>query len=121
MEMKLRDIVLCKGLIMTPYMNVGYENDKFGDLTHEETNMERLMIYQSFIDKKINYEIHNEKTAIYKCEDKNHLKIWLDLNGFKIYRAYIYTDELINHEYMSRYYGDSYSGQLLCQCLLKKC
>ena len=52
MEMKLRDIVLCKGLIMTPYMNVGYESNKFGVLTHEETNMERLMIYSSFIDKK---------------------------------------------------------------------
>lgn len=109
---------------MIPYMNVGYnvgyEDNKFGDLTHEETNMERLMIYSSFIDKKINYEIHNEKTVIYKCDDKNHLKIWLDLNGFKIYRAYIYTDELINYEYMSRY-GDSNSEQLLCQCFLKKC
>ena len=61
---------------MIPYMNVGYEKTKFGDLTDEETNMERLMIYSSFIDKKINYEIHNLETAIYKCEDKNHLKIW---------------------------------------------
>ena len=52
MEMKLRGIVLSKGLIMIPYMNVGYEDNKFGDLTHEETNMERLMIYSSFIDKK---------------------------------------------------------------------
>ena len=62
---------------MTPYMNVGYENDKFGDLTHEETNMERLMIYQSFIDKKINYKIrNNEKTAIYKFENLVRLK-WI--------------------------------------------
>ena len=37
---------------MIPYMNVWYEYDKFGDLTHEETNMERLMIYSTFIDKK---------------------------------------------------------------------
>lgn len=105
---------------MIPYMNVGYEYDKFSDLTHEEINMKRLMIYSSFIDKKINYEIHNEKTAIFKCDDKNHLKIWLDLNGFKIYRAYIYTDEFINYEYMSRYYGVNNSERLICQCFLKK-
>ena len=120
MEMKLKDIVLCKGLIMIPYMNVGYENNKFGDLTHEEIKMERLMIYSSFIDKKINYEIHNEETVIFECDDKNHLKIWLDLNGFKIYKAYIYTIELIDYEYMSIRYGVNNYKRLICQCFLKK-
>ena len=119
--MKLRDIVLFKGLFMIPYMNTGYEYNKFGVLTHEEMNMERLMIYSSFIDKKINYKIRNVKTVIYKCDDKNHLKIWLDLNGFKIYRTYIYAYELINYEYMSSRYGVNNSELLICQCFLKKC
>ena len=119
--MKLRDIVLFKGLIMVTYMNVGYEDDKFGDVTHEESNMERLFIYSSFIDKKINYRIRNEKTVIYECDDKNHLKIWLNLNGFKIYKAYIYTIELIDYEYMSIRYGVNNYKRLICQCFLKKC
>ena len=105
---------------MIPYMNVGYEDDKFGDVTHEESNMERLFIYSSFIDKKINYRIRNEKTVIYECDDRNHLKIWLNLNGFKIYKAYVYTIELIDYEYMRIRYGVNNYERLICQCFLKK-
>ena len=38
-----------------------------------------------------------------------------------VQRAYIYTIELIDYEYMSRYYGVNNSERLICQCFLKKC
>lgn len=75
---------------MIPYINVGYEYDRFGVMT-EEYNMPRIII------SKDRYRFFHK--IVYKniiFNNKYELRIWMDLNGYKIYRAYIYAEPIIN-------------------------
>ena len=89
---------------MIPYMNVGYEANRFSTLTEDEHNMPRIFIFKDnryhFPDKDITFD------------NKYALKIWMSLNGYTIYRAYIYTEIIISK------YRDFFYDNIKCQLFL---
>lgn len=91
---------------MIPYMNVGYEDNRFGAFTEEEYNMPRIFLYKDnryhFLDKDIIFD------------NKYALKIWMNLNGYTIYRAYIYAESIIN-KYMEFPYDNLKCQLFLCR------
>lgn len=101
---------------MIPYMNVGFEDNRFSTFTEEEQNMPRIFISRN--NRYYVYNVHIISNNKYKFHDKNivfnnkyEFKIWLNLNGYTIYRAYIYAAAIINN-----FTEDSYDFK--CQLFL---
>lgn len=96
---------------MIPYTNIGYKyRSKYGSLSSDEFSMPRISIEN--IGKR--YRLFNS-TYDFEFKNKYELKIWMNLNGYKIYRAYIYYDTLLKHKGY-----DNNNVLMKCQLLLTK-